>query len=151
MLVADELNIESADLMRHDLAIVAYVDHFFEHGRDGDDVVDPDAVPLSFSVPQTILTSGVTGMLHSILTPSGCVDREFIYAYSVCCVLICRRFRCLYSLHYGGSFLFRATPRLNVIPAGGFNILASHNTSDAPSVAGFPIASEVLMPEEVSV
>ncbi len=69
MLEADELNIESADLMRHDLAIVAHAGHSFEHGSDGDDAVDPDIVPLSFSVPQTILTSGVKGMPHSIPTP----------------------------------------------------------------------------------
>ena len=106
MLEADELNIESADLMRHNLAIVAHAGHSSEHGRDGDDAMDLDAVPLSFSVPQTILTSGVTGMLHPIPTSFSCVDRKFIYAYSVCCVLICCRFWCLYSLHYGGSFLF---------------------------------------------
>ena len=92
MLEANELNIESADLMRHDLAIIAHAGHSFERGRDDDDAVDSDAVPLSFSVPQTILTSGVTGMLYSVPTPLSCVDREYIYAYSACCVLICRRF-----------------------------------------------------------
>ena len=51
MLGANELNIESAELMRQDLAIVAHVGHSFEHGRDDDDVVDSDAIPLSFSVP----------------------------------------------------------------------------------------------------
>jgi hypothetical protein len=101
MLEADELNIEFADIMRHDLAIVAHAGHSSEHGRDGH-----DAVPLSFSVPQTILTSGVTGMFHPIPTPFSRVDREFIYVYSVCCVLICYRFWCLSSLHYGGSFPF---------------------------------------------
>ena len=106
MLEADELNIEFADLMRHDLAIVAYAGHSFEHGRDGDDAVDPDAVPLSFSVPQTILMSGVTGMLHSIPTPLSYSDRKFIYTHFVCHVLICCRFWCLYSLHHRGSFLF---------------------------------------------
>ncbi len=43
-----------------------------------------------------------------------------------------------------GVSLFGATPRLNVILAGGFIIPASHITSDAPSAA-----SEVFMPEEV--
>ncbi len=106
MLEADELNIESADLMRHDLTIVAHAGHSFEHGRDGDDAVDPDVVPLSFSMPQTILTSGVTGMPHSIPTPLSCVSRKFIYTHSVCCVLICCRSWCLYSLRHGGSFPF---------------------------------------------
>ena len=82
----------SHHLMRHDLAIIARASHSFERGRDDDDAVDSDAVPLSFSVPQTILTSGVTGMLYSVPTPLSCVDREYIYAYSACCVLICRRF-----------------------------------------------------------
>ena len=91
-LEANELNIESADLMRHDLAIVAHAGHSFEHERDDDDAIDSDAIPLSFSVPQTILTSGVTGILYSAPTPLSCVDREYIYAYFACCVLICRRF-----------------------------------------------------------
>jgi hypothetical protein len=43
-----------------------------------------------------------------------------------------------------GVSLFGATPRLSVIPAGGFIIPASRITSDAPSAAG-----EVFMPEEV--
>ena len=50
-----------------------------------------------------------------------------------------------------GISLFGATPHHGVIPVGGFIIPASRITSDLPSVAGFPIASEVLMPEEVSV
>ena len=57
MLETDELNIES-----HDLAIVTHAGHSFEHGRGDNDVVDLDAVPLSFSVPQMILTGGVAGM-----------------------------------------------------------------------------------------
>jgi hypothetical protein len=105
-LKANELNIESADLMRHDLAIIAHAGHSFERGHDDDDAVDSDAVPLSFSVTQTILTSGVTSMLYSLPTPLSCVDREYIYAYSACCVLICCRFWCLYSLYYGGNFPF---------------------------------------------
>ncbi len=37
MLEANELNIESADLMRHDMAIVAHDDHSFEYGHDDND------------------------------------------------------------------------------------------------------------------
>jgi hypothetical protein len=103
---ATKLNIKSADLVRDDLAIVAHAGHFSGHGRDGDDAVDSDAVPLSFSVPQTVLTSGVTRMLHLTPTPFNCVDREFIYVYSVRCVLICCRLWCLYSFDYGGGFSF---------------------------------------------
>jgi hypothetical protein len=43
-----------------------------------------------------------------------------------------------------GVSLFGATPRLSVIPAGGFVILASRITSDVPSVA-----DQVLISEEV--
>jgi hypothetical protein len=57
MLEANELNIES-----HDLAIVTHARHSFEHERGDSDTADPDAVPLSFSVQQTILTGGVAGM-----------------------------------------------------------------------------------------
>ena len=48
-----------------------------------------------------------------------------------------------------GISLFGATPHHGVIPVGGFIIPASRITSDLPSVAGFPIASEISMPEEV--
>uniref|UniRef100_A0A2N9HQD2 Uncharacterized protein n=1 Tax=Fagus sylvatica TaxID=28930 RepID=A0A2N9HQD2_FAGSY len=48
-----------------------------------------------------------------------------------------------------GVSLFGATPRLSIIPAGGFIIPASHITSDAPSVAGFPVVGEIFMPKEV--
>jgi hypothetical protein len=106
MLEANELNIESADLMRYDMAIVAHDDHSFEYGRDDNDAVDSDAVPLSFFVPQAILTSGVTCMFYSVPTPLSCVDRECTHTYSERYVLICRRFRCLYSLCYGGNFPF---------------------------------------------
>ena len=57
MLEIGELNTDS-----HDLAIVTHVGHSFEHWGGDSDAIDPDAVPLSFSVPQTILTGGVTGM-----------------------------------------------------------------------------------------
>ena len=45
--------------------------------------------------------------------------------------------------------LFGATPRFSAIPAGGFIISASRITGEAPLVARFPVADEVLMPEEV--
>jgi hypothetical protein len=48
-----------------------------------------------------------------------------------------------------GVSLFRATPRLGVIPTSSFIIPASRITSDAPSVAGFPVVGEIFMPEEV--
>ena len=48
-----------------------------------------------------------------------------------------------------GISLFGATPHHGVIPVGGFIIPASRITSDLPSVVGFPIASEISMPEEV--
>jgi hypothetical protein len=108
VLEANELNIEFADLMRHDLAIVAHAGHSFEHGCDDDNAVDSDAVPLSFYVPQTILMSGVTGMFYSVPSPLNYVDREYTCAYSERHVLICHRFRCLYSLCYGGNFPFRS-------------------------------------------
>jgi hypothetical protein len=65
MLETGELNIDS-----HDLAIVTHAGHSFEHGRGDSDVVDPDAVPLSFSVSQTILTSGVAGMFSFFVPTS---------------------------------------------------------------------------------
>ena len=92
VLEASELNIESADLARHDLAIVTHASHSFEYGRDENDVVDFDAVPLSFSMPHTILTSGVIGVFYSVPTPLSCIDKGYTYAYSERCVLICRRF-----------------------------------------------------------
>jgi hypothetical protein len=45
-----------------------------------------------------------------------------------------------------GVSLFGATPRLSVIPAGGFIIPASRITSNAPLAAG-----EVFTPKEVCV
>jgi hypothetical protein len=60
--------------MIHDLAIVPHTSHLFEHGHDGDGdgAADPDTVSLSISVLQTVLTSRVTGMLHSAPTPLSC-------------------------------------------------------------------------------
>jgi hypothetical protein len=66
---ADDSNIGSPDLMIHDLAIVPHASHSFEHGHDGDDAADPNTVPLSISVPQTVLTSRITGMFHSATIP----------------------------------------------------------------------------------
>jgi hypothetical protein len=78
---ADDSNIGSADLMIHDLAIVPHASHLFEHGHDGNAAADSEALPLSFSVPQSVLTSGVTGMLYSVLIPLSCVGRECTHAY----------------------------------------------------------------------
>ncbi len=72
MLGANDSNIGSTDLMIHDLAIVPHASHLFEHGHDGDGAADPDTVPLSISVLQTVLTSRITGMLHSAPTPLSC-------------------------------------------------------------------------------
>jgi hypothetical protein len=104
VLEATELNVESADLTRHDLAIVTHVSHSFEHGHDDSDAVDSDAVPLSFSVPQMVLTSGVAGMFYSAPAPLNCVDGEYTCTYFESCVLICCRFWCPYGLCYVGSF-----------------------------------------------
>ncbi len=65
MLETGKLNTDS-----HDLAIVTHAGHSFEHGHGDSDAVDPDAVPLSFSVPQTILTSGVVGMFSFFVPTS---------------------------------------------------------------------------------
>ena len=57
--IADDSNIGSASLISHDLAIVPHASHSFGHGRDGGDAADSEVIPLSFSVPQSVLTSGV--------------------------------------------------------------------------------------------
>ena len=93
VLEAIELNVESADLARHDLAIVTHASHSFECGHDDSDAVDSDAGPLSFSVPQVVLTSGFAGMFHSVPTPLSCADGEYAYTYFECCVLIYCRLR----------------------------------------------------------
>jgi hypothetical protein len=69
---ADDSNIGSADLIIHDLAIVPHASHLFEHGHNGDGAADPNTVSLSISVPQTVLTSRVTGILHSAPIPLSC-------------------------------------------------------------------------------
>jgi hypothetical protein len=89
-----------ADPMEEDLAIVPFV----SQGRDDDSTVDADADPISFSVPQTVLTSKITGMSNSFIIPLSSVDKEHAHAYLAYCVLICRRSRCFYSSHYGGDF-----------------------------------------------
>ena len=48
-----------------------------------------------------------------------------------------------------GVSLFRATPRLGIIPAGGIIIPASRITGEVPSVGEFPVASEISVPEKV--
>ncbi len=89
---ADDPNIGFADLISQDLAIVPHASHSFGPRRDHGDAADSEVVPLSFSVPQTVLTSGVTGMLYSVFIPLSCVDKECTHASFICHVLICRRF-----------------------------------------------------------
>ena len=69
---ANDSNIRPADLMIHDLAIVPHVSHLFEHEHDGDGAANLDIVPLSILVLQIVLTSRITGMLHSAPTPLSC-------------------------------------------------------------------------------
>ncbi len=107
---ADDSNIGSAGLISHDLAIVPHASHSFGHGRDDGGAADSEVVPLSFSVPQTVLTSGATGMLYFVLIPLSCVDKEYTHVYFICHVSICRRFRYFHDLHYGGNFPFRCHP-----------------------------------------
>jgi hypothetical protein len=85
---ADDSSMGPADPIGHDLAIVPHA----SHGRDNDSAVDSDVDPLSFSMPQTVLTSRVTGMLHSVIISLGYVDEEYTHVYSACCILIYRRF-----------------------------------------------------------
>ena len=68
MLEATELNVESANLIGHNLVIVTHTSHTFEYGRDDNDVVDSDEMPLSFSVLQMTLTNGTAGMSHFVST-----------------------------------------------------------------------------------
>uniref|UniRef100_A0A2N9JB63 Aminotransferase-like plant mobile domain-containing protein n=1 Tax=Fagus sylvatica TaxID=28930 RepID=A0A2N9JB63_FAGSY len=85
----------SAGSTADDLAIVPHASHLFEHGHDGDDAADPDTVPLSISVPQTVLTSRITSS-----------DASTAYVMEE-------------------ISLFGATPRLSAILADGFIISAS--------------------------
>jgi hypothetical protein len=75
---ADDSSMGPADPMEDDLAIVPHA----SHGRDDDSTVDADVDPISFSVPQTVLTSRVTGMLYSVLISLSCVDEEYTHVYS---------------------------------------------------------------------
>ena len=82
---ANDLGMGPADPMEGDLAIVPHAGH----GRDDDSTVDTDIDPISFLVPQTILTSRVTCMLYSILISLSCVDEEYTHVYPAYCILIC--------------------------------------------------------------
>jgi hypothetical protein len=84
----DDSSMIPADPMGDDLAIVPHV----SHGRDDDSAMDVDVDPLSFSVPQTVLTSRVTGMLYPVLISLSCVNKEYTHVYYACCAWICRRF-----------------------------------------------------------
>jgi hypothetical protein len=87
MLGADDSSMGPADSMEEDLAIVPHA----SQGRDDDSTVDADADPISFLVPQTVLTSRVTGMLHSFIISLSYVDEEHTHVYLAYCVLICRK------------------------------------------------------------
>uniref|UniRef100_A0A2N9HYY6 Aminotransferase-like plant mobile domain-containing protein n=1 Tax=Fagus sylvatica TaxID=28930 RepID=A0A2N9HYY6_FAGSY len=97
---ADDSSVGAAGSMDEDLAIVPHA------GYDDDSAVDADVDPISFSLPQPVLTSA--GM------PLTCT-----HFFELC----------------KGSLLFGVTPSLRAIPAGGFVIPAGHFTSeDSPVV-----------------
>uniref|UniRef100_A0A2N9H7D7 Uncharacterized protein n=1 Tax=Fagus sylvatica TaxID=28930 RepID=A0A2N9H7D7_FAGSY len=98
---ADDSSMGPAESMEEDLAIVPHA----SQGRDDDSAVDADADPISFAVPQTVLTGRLTGP-----------DIPIAHVME-------------------GISLFGVTPSLRAIPAGGFVISASHLTSETPSVA----------------
>uniref|UniRef100_A0A2N9F7G2 Aminotransferase-like plant mobile domain-containing protein n=1 Tax=Fagus sylvatica TaxID=28930 RepID=A0A2N9F7G2_FAGSY len=102
MLGADDSSMGPAESMEEDLAIIPHAGH----GRDDDSTVDADVDPISFSVPQTVLSSRVTGP-----------DASIAHIME-------------------GISLFGVTPSLRAIPAGGFVISASHLTSETPPVVG---------------
>ncbi len=83
----DDSSMGAADSVEEDLAIVPHV----SQGCDDDSTVDADVDPISFSVPQTVLTSRITGMPNSFIIPLSSVDEEQAHAYLAYCVLICRR------------------------------------------------------------
>jgi hypothetical protein len=83
---ADDSSMGPADPMEGDLAIIPHAGHVC----DDDSTMDADIDPISFSVPQTVLTS--TGMLYLVLISLSCVNEEYTHVYYVCCALICRRF-----------------------------------------------------------
>ena len=88
MPAADDLSMVPADPIGDDLAIVPHI----SHGCDDDGTVDADIDPISFSMPQTVLTSRVTGILYPVLTSLSCVNEEYTHVYFTCCALICHRF-----------------------------------------------------------
>jgi hypothetical protein len=106
MLEATELNVKFANLIGHNLANVTHNSQSFEYGRDDGDVVDSNEMPLSFSAPQTTLTSGTAGMSHSVSISLSWVDREYTCTCFECCVLIYYRLWRSYSLCCGGSLSF---------------------------------------------
>ena len=58
MFGADDSSAGFADPMEGDLAIVPHVGHVHDgHVHDDDSTVDADVDPISFSLPQTVLTS----------------------------------------------------------------------------------------------
>jgi hypothetical protein len=84
---ADDSSIGRAESMEEDLAIVPHA----SQGHDDDSVVDADADPISFSVPQTVLTGRLTGMPYSFIISLSSVDEEHTHVYLTYCVLICHR------------------------------------------------------------
>uniref|UniRef100_A0A2N9GEM6 Aminotransferase-like plant mobile domain-containing protein n=1 Tax=Fagus sylvatica TaxID=28930 RepID=A0A2N9GEM6_FAGSY len=105
---ADDSSMEPADPMEGDLAIVPHAGH----GHDDDSTVDADIDPISFSVPQTVLSSRVTGS-----------DVSMAYIME-------------------GISLFGTTPSFRAIPAGGFVISASRIAGETPPVAGGALIPE---------
>uniref|UniRef100_A0A2N9FSG1 Aminotransferase-like plant mobile domain-containing protein n=1 Tax=Fagus sylvatica TaxID=28930 RepID=A0A2N9FSG1_FAGSY len=105
---ADDSSMGPADPMEGDLAIVPHAGH----GRDDDSAVGDDIDPISFSMPQTVLTSRVTGS-----------DASMAYIME-------------------GISLFGATPSFRTIPAGGFVISASCIAGETPPVVGGALIPE---------
>jgi hypothetical protein len=87
MLGADDSSMGPAESMEEDLAIIPHAGH----GCDDDSTVDADVDPISFSVPQTVLSSRVTGMIYPVLISLSCANEKYTYAYHMSCTLICRR------------------------------------------------------------
>jgi hypothetical protein len=84
---ADDSSMGPAESMEEDLAIVPHA----SQGRDDDSAVDADADPISFAVPQTVLTGRLTGMPYSFLISLSSADEEHTHVYLTYCVLICHR------------------------------------------------------------
>jgi hypothetical protein len=81
---ADDSSMEAAGSMEEELAIVPH------GGHDDDSAVDADVDPISFSLPQTVLTRA--SMPQLVLISSNCTNEQYIHVYCMCCVLVCRRF-----------------------------------------------------------